>query len=400
MHILYVVHAYKPAYRIGGPAISVSSAAEALVRKGHRVTVFTTTSNLDEELDVPLDQPVLVDGVEVWYFSRRELMQQWLPFVPYLSRSMGFMYAPQMKRELRRIMPSVDVVDTHMPFIYPTFAAARAAFRAGKPLFYHQRGNFDPARLQFRGPKKRLYISLVERPIMQRAAVLIALTEAERSSFRALGVTTRCEVVPNGIDIPERRLDAAVRVAERWGIPPDVPMLLFLGRLHPIKGADTLLEAFAEVQKRVPRAMLMMAGPDEWQLEAGWRERATAQGLADHVVFPGMLLGEEKADVLARADLFALPSVGEGFSMAVLEALAASTAVMLSPGCNFPEVEAAGAGVVVERAPEAMTGTLVSLLSDPGRLREMGEAGRRLVAAHYSWDVVADRLAAVYGSAL
>ena len=55
MHILYAVHAYKPAYRIGGPVVSVSSAAEALVRKGHRVTVFTTSSNLDEELNVPLE---------------------------------------------------------------------------------------------------------------------------------------------------------------------------------------------------------------------------------------------------------------------------------------------------------------------------------------------------------
>jgi glycosyltransferase involved in cell wall biosynthesis len=355
---------------------------------------------LDEELDVPLDQPVDVDGVEVWYFRRAEPIQQWLPFVPYLSRSMGFMYCPRMKAELRRLVPRVDVVDTHMPFVYPTFAAAKAAFRAGTPLFYHQRGNYDPGRLRFRGRKKQLYIALVERPIMRRATGLIALTEAERASFRALGVTTPCEVVPNGIDIPPERPGAAERVSRRWGVASDAPLLLFMGRLHPLKGADVLLDAFVRVQARVPGAILMMAGPDEWRLEAEWRARVAANGLQDHVIFPGMLTGDEKADVLARADLFSLPSIGEGFSMAVLEALAASTAVILSPGCHFAEVEDAGAGVVVEADSKAMADALVRLLADRARLDEMGQAGRRLVTERYSWDRIADRLVDVYRSAL
>ena len=202
MRILYAVHAYKPSFRVGGPVLSVSSAAERLVRKGHEVIVFTTNSNLDEDLDVPVNQPADVEGVEVWYFKRQEPVQKWLPFIPYLSRSLGFLYCPAMKPALDRIVPGVDVVDTHMPFVYPTYAAAHAAFRHQRPLFYHQRGNFNPARLRFRAAKKRLYIAAIERPIMRRATTLIALTEAEREGFRALGVDTHCEVIPNGIDLP------------------------------------------------------------------------------------------------------------------------------------------------------------------------------------------------------
>ena len=78
MHILYVTHGYKPAYRIGGPIWSVSAVAEGMVARGHRVTVFTTNSNLDEDLDVPVDRPVLVDGVEVWYFRRRDPIKKYL----------------------------------------------------------------------------------------------------------------------------------------------------------------------------------------------------------------------------------------------------------------------------------------------------------------------------------
>src|SRR6266540_4836543 len=105
MKILYAGTGYKPAYRLGGPIVSVSAAAEMLVRKGHQVTVVATTANGDEELDVPVGVPVDVDGVEVWYFRRQEPLRRFLPIVPYLSRSTGFLYAPEMRAALDRLVP-------------------------------------------------------------------------------------------------------------------------------------------------------------------------------------------------------------------------------------------------------------------------------------------------------
>jgi glycosyltransferase involved in cell wall biosynthesis len=313
---------------------------------------------------------------------------------------MGFMYTPAAKAALMRVVPTVDAVDTHMPFVYPTYAAARAAFAAGKPVFYHQRGNFDPARLRFRAGKKKLYIRLIEKPIMKQATTLIALTEAERESFRALGVDTPCVVVPNGIDVPPDRPEASGRIAERFALSPDAQVILFLGRLHPMKGAEKLLDAFARIAAQHPRASLVMAGPDEWGLQSQWRERAMGGGFGGRVCFAGMLTGDDKADMLARADLFALPSIGEGFSIAVLEAMANRTAVLLSPGCHFPEVVAAGAGSVVEADVAAMADELSRLLSQPPLLRSMGDAARNLVENQYSWDVITDRLIDVYAEGI
>src|SRR5262245_43528 len=105
MNILYAVHAYKPSYRVGGPVLSVSAAAERLVRRGHQVTVFTSNSNLDEDLDVPTDRGVDVEGVQVWYFRREERLKKWFPFIPYLSRSLGFLYCPAMRSALDRVLP-------------------------------------------------------------------------------------------------------------------------------------------------------------------------------------------------------------------------------------------------------------------------------------------------------
>lgn len=391
MRILYAGTGYKPAYRLGGPIVSVSATAETLVRKGHQVTVVTTTANNDQDLDVPTGVPVDVEGVEVWYFPRREPLQKLLPFVPYLSRSIGFMYSPEMREALDRLVPAIDIVHTQGPFLYPSYAAAHAAFRHGKPLLYSQRGCFAEERLRFRGGKKRIYIAAVEKPIMKRAASLVALTEAERQSYRALGVDRPIALVPNGVELPAPRPGAAERVAARFGIAPDALMILFLGRLHPIKGADKLLDAFARVRGEFPEAVLMVAGPNEWGGELPLSER---------VLFPGMITGDDKADVIARADLFCLPSLAEGFSNAVLEALAGATAVMISSACNFPEVESAGAGVVVEGDPEAMASSMRALLADRARLRAMGQAGRKLVAEHYSWDVITDHLIDVYRDAV
>jgi len=387
MRILYVGTGYKPAYRLGGPIVLMSAAAETLVRKGHEVVAVSTNANNDQDLDVPIGVPVNVDGVEVWYFRRQEPLKKLLPFVPYLSRSIGFMYSPEMRDALDRLVRDVDVVHTQGPFVYPSYAAAHAAFRHGKPVVYSQQGCFAEERLQFRGLKKRLYIAAVEKPIMKRAAALVALTEAEHASFRALGVATPIAMIPNGVELPTLRPGAAERVHARFGIAPDARMILFLGRLHPIKGVDKLLDAFARVRDQFPDAVLMVAGPNEW----GQKLQSS-----DRVLFPGMVVGDEKADILARADLFCLPSVAEGFSIATLEALASSTAVMLSPACSFPEVERAGAGVIVDREPNAMAAVMRDLLADRARLRAMGEAGRRLAAEHYSWDVITDRLIDLY----
>jgi glycosyltransferase involved in cell wall biosynthesis len=396
MRILFTVHGYKPAWRIGGPIISVSSVAESLVRRGHEVIVLTSNSNLDEDLDVPTDCPVDVEGVQVWYFKRREPLKRLFPRVAYVSKSLGFLYTPKMARALDRMVPGVDVVHTHLPFIYPTYAAAHAAFRHGKPLFYHQRGGFDPERLKFRSLKKTLYLRMIEISILKRATTLIALTEAEAVNYQRLGVGTPCRVIPNGIDTAAYTVSRDRILLETIGIGERHTVILFMGRIHPIKGADRLVDAFLMVKQEFPEALLVFAGPDEFGLEASLWRRVDGAGLSGSVIFPGMVHGALKKQLLARADLFCLPSAAEGFSMAVLEALASSTAVLLSPGCHFPEVEQKGAGRIVEADTGLLAGELRELLADRSGLARMGKLGRQLVTERYTWKWVTTQLVEAY----
>src|SRR5262249_11982819 len=226
-----------------------------------------------------------------------------------------------------------------------------------------------------------LYLKHVEIPILRRATTLIALTEAEIQSYRRLGVETPCRVIPNGIDSSHYAMPNTPSAFEPLGIGPDRKVILFLGRIHPIKGADRLLAAFLRVHAAFPDAVLVLAGPDEFGLEASLRHRADALLRTRRVIFPGMLDGPRKTELLARADLFCLPSDAEGFSMAVLEAMASSAAVLLSPGCHFPEVEREGAGMVSDVSPAALASALAKLLSDEQALAKMGRAGAALVAA-------------------
>jgi len=396
MRILYAVLGYKPAYRLGGPIHSVAATAERLVRKGHEVIIFTTNSNLDQDLDVPTDRPIDVGGVQVWYFRRKEPVQKWLPFVPYLSKSLGYLYAPAMRAQLDRIVPSVNVVHTQMPFIYPTYAAGKAAIRHHKPLFYQQRGVLGPEHLKFRGLKKGLYIKAIERPIMRRATTLIALTEAEIRGYRRLGVEIPCRVIPNGVDIADHQKSFERSVCSLGNISPDETVILFMARLHPLKGADRLIRAFLMLHSTYPKAKLVMAGPDEWGMVEKFRQEIMKAGIGNRVLFPGMVTGEVKQELLARADLFCLPSDAEGFSMSVLEALANSTAVLISPGCHFPEVEKAGAGCVVQLQPDALCNAIANLLDNLEKLKEMGKKGRDFVSRHYSWDNITDLLLDAY----
>lgn len=313
---------------------------------------------------------------------------------------MGFLYAPGMKGQLDQILNAMDCVHTHMPFVYPSYAAGKAAIRHRKPLFYHQRGVFDPERLRFRGLKKRLYIEIIEKPLMSQATTLIALTEAERESYKRLRVNTPCEVIPNGIDCRLYKTFPEPGSLQRLGIKDENFVILFLGRLQPIKGADLILEAFLKAGGNFHKSVLILAGPDEFKIAAELKNRAAGAGLADRILFPGMVQGEEKINLLARADLFCLPSIGEGFSMAILEAMASGKPVMISPGCHFPEISGKRAGWVVERNVGEWASSLNLALASPEEVKRRGRAALDLVRKSYSWDNIVGRIESVYAEGI
>lgn len=395
MNLLHVTPYYAPAWRYGGAVRAVTDLTRAQAAAGHRVVVLTTDA-LGPGERVPAAQET-IDGVAV---TRVRNCSAALRDRLNLSTPRGI--APAAARLIRD--HAIDAVHCHELRTVEALRVAPVANRLGVPLVVSPHGTlpYDTGR----GSVKRLWDRLFAARLLPRVDRVIALTAAEASDARAVwsrwGVGLpdgRISVVPNGVHLDDfAALPPGEGFRARWNLG-DGPVVLFLGRLHERKGAQFLIPAFAQARDAAPDARLVIAGPDEGML-AALQGLAAAHGVAPQVTFTGMLAGDERLAALSAADVFALPAVGEGFSMAVLEALACGLPVILTPGCHFPEAEQAGAGVVVERAVAPLAGALRALLSDVDRRAEMSRAARALVERCYTWPQVVAQLDDAYRAAI
>jgi glycosyltransferase involved in cell wall biosynthesis len=255
----------------------------------------------------------------------------------------------------------------------------------------------EPWALRHKWWKKHMYMALVESRNLRRAACLHALSRPEISHLRDLAPWNPICFVPNGVDL--RFFDdlPARSVLER-ACPELVGkfVLLFFGRVHRKKGLDLLAGAIGKIAPARPDLHLLIAGNDDgaW---LSFHDQVVALGLSNRVTYLGHVSGERARQVWGAADAFILPSYSEGFSMAILEALACSIPSLITTSCHFPEVASSQGAVVVEPTASAVIQGLHSLLDrSPDERRELGRNGRSLVESEYTWDGQAQRLASVY----
>ena len=203
----------------------------------------------------------------------------------------------------------------------------------------------EPWALQNHRWRKELYARLVERKNLKRAFCLRALTETEALQYRSFGFRGRIAVIPNGVDFPVRHNPELLlsRHPELRG----KRVVLFLGRLHRKKGLDLLISAWRTVASQSRDAHLLLAGPDSDGTLAEAKSAVTNHGITSSVTFSGALNDDLKISALACASGFVLPSRSEGFSAAVLEALASGLPAVITSHCNFPDVATQRCGWVV-----------------------------------------------------
>ncbi|HEY9814196.1 MAG TPA: glycosyltransferase, partial [Candidatus Obscuribacterales bacterium] len=176
--------------------------------------------------------------------------------------------------------------------------------------------------------------------------------------------------------------------------------ILYLGRIDPKKGLDQLITAFAALYRDRPQTHLILAGPDALGYRDALQRQARTLGCGTAITFTGMLAGDRKWSALRAADLFVYPSYSEGFSLAILEAMAAGLPCVITTGCNFPEAAIAQAVVTVEPEQPALTSALHHLLNDRAAAQALGDRAREFVQTHYTWQHRAQQLAQVYQSLL
>ena len=281
-----------------------------------------------------------------------------------------------------------DVVHNHGLWLMPNVECAHIAARHQKPLVISPRGTLAPAALKFSPHVKRLFWTVLQGPAIRTASCLHATSEQEYRDIRKSGLRQPVSIIPNGVDLPQ--------ICTKPRRPNDLRTLLYLGRLHPIKGLDKLLKAWKDVAVGAKDWQMRIVGPDE-QGYRGELERLVSDLGVPRVVFAGPRYGAEKSNEYAAADLYVLPSHSENFGMSVAEALAHGTPVITTTGTPWGGLRAHGCGWFVDLSAGALEQALREALSLPAdTLSTMGRAGRNWMRCDFAWARIAGQMEETY----
>jgi glycosyltransferase involved in cell wall biosynthesis len=281
---------------------------------------------------------------------------------------------------------SVDILHNHGLWMMPNVYAGTVARKHNLSLVISPRGMLSERAMQSGSVIKRLFWPLVQRPALAATTCFHATAESEYKDIRRMGFSQPVAVIPNGIDIPD---DATKR---RSGLRT----LLFLGRVHPIKGLDMLLPAWKAVQDRFPGWRVVIAGPDHDGYLSKMEQLAARLSLK-RIEFVGALKGKDKWEAYRTADIYVLPSYSENFGMAVAEALAAGVPAIVSKGAPWQGLEDKQAGWWIDIGVDPLVNCLEEALSrTPDALAQMGSCGRAWMQTEFGWERIGAMMTHTY----
>lgn len=294
------------------------------------------------------------------------------------------------RKLLRKVLPSAAFVHLHGVWEPILPCAAAVARSAGVPYCLCPAGMLDKWSMQQRPLKKRLALALGYKRMLDEAKFIHALNVDEADLMAPLALKAPKVIIPNGV-FPQEfdPLPDAGAFRDKIALRDGRRYILFLSRLHFKKGLDILARAFHLIADKYPDVDLVVAGPAAGA-EDEFMSLIRQFALEDRVHLTGPIYGQAKLDAFVDAACFCLPSRQEGFSIAITEALACETPVVITDACHFPEVATAEAGVVVPLDPSAVAKGLAAVLRDHSMAQQMGKNGRRLVMEHFTWPAIAE----------
>lgn len=378
MRILQVIPSLAP--ETGGPAKAVLELSHALIEAGQEVEIFTT-----QEASKNRSALKSLDGekdIRIHFFER-----EWPDW---------YFYSPSLKKGLEESLHRYHIVHIHGVWAYPTYIASRLCFQKKIPYLICPWGMLDKYCLSHHALRKKIYSLLVEKNNLNHAEAIHFSTELEKIRSKDFGLKFKTFVLPPGLN-PQHYLNFAVPGQSREKrFLAKKKTIIFLGRLHFIKGLDLLMTAFAQVHSTEPDAQLVIVGPDEG-MEDKLKYLAREKGIEKCTTFMGFKEREDKLSLLYDSDIFCLPSYRESFGLAALEAMAVGLPVVVSDQVGLQqEIERAQAGIVTACESKPLAQALLRLLNDEDLRRLMGENGRRLVLENYQWCNIAKQTVKIY----
>jgi len=377
MRILQVIHYFSPLH--GGGSINVAyNLSKHLAGRGHEVTIFTTDFELDKDYIQSLD------GVRV------------VPF--HCIANIGLMLiSPEMKGQFKKEIKNFDIIHMHNFRSYQNIIAHHYAKKYNIPYVLQAHGSVLPF-FQKQG-LKRIFDIFLGYKILKDASKIIASTKIEAEQYKKMGVDEdKIEIVPNGIDLSGYdNLPEKGEFRRKYEIGADEKVILYLGRIHKIKGIDLLMKAFAGLIKEMDDVRLVIVGPDDGFLSPLKRQIEDLK-IGDKIILTGLIPEKDKFGAYVDADVYVLPSVYETFPVTVLEACACGTPVIVTDRCGIANiVNDNNVGHVVEYNKDQLQDAIFKILTNDELSGYFGEGGKKLVREKFSWDIVVEQLERIYG---
>jgi len=376
MRILQVTPAFPPS-AYGGVSTHVSLISKGLAGLGHTVWV-ATTNRYDLKHVMTFSGLREADGLRIYY------ARAYWPG--------RYSIAPSILRVLNEWIPACDIVHIHDTRTFVGLAAYLIAKNSTVPYVVTCHGSLS---VQVGDTAlKMIHDRVLGRGLVENASRVIAVTEKEVDDITAFGIPPeRIILVPNALPIEEAMLHDGQ--AGRSTRSRAERTILYLGRIHPIKGIDRLVEAFGVVHKSNGAARLLIVGQDYGarpQLEKIVRKL----GLESKVEFKGPVYGEPKKALLFGADVLVLPSYSEIFGLVVLEAFASGLPVIATNACSIADdLESAHAGLIVSSVPE-MADAIERCLTDDALADQLRQGGLTLLRTKYNWQATLAKLEFAY----
>jgi len=387
LRILHITPYYTPAWPYGGPVRVIYELTRRMVQRGHEVTVYTTDA-LDDSHRAESGVHE-IEGVTVHRF-------------PNWSNSFAWnrLFFPRgFRQAVRKTIHQFEIVHLNEFRTMLNAEALPALRRHRLPFVIMPHGSLplDLGRTAF----KQAYDVLVGRSLLKRAARLHALNDMEHDQYLRLGIfSERIWSSPNGIDTSTFDLDGVDVAAFKrlHNIPQGRPVVGFLARLNQIKGPDFLVDAFAEVLRVQPDAILMLVGPDDGA-KSEIQEQIRRLGIGDMVRFVGYIDDERtKAAAYRASSVYVLPSRYEIQGITLLEALLNRVPTITTDRCGLSGgLTAAGVAHVVPFGDvSALAEQILWVLKNPAEARREAEKGRSLVVQRFDWETLTDEWCTIY----
>ncbi|HWX43116.1 MAG TPA: glycosyltransferase [Blastocatellia bacterium] len=371
MKILHVTPSFHPAYIYGGTTRSVYDLCRNLARAGCEVKVLTTDANgPDAVLDVDTGSEVQIeDGI----------------IVRYCHRIMDVSVSPKLPRLLPSYLRWADVVHLMAVYSFPTIPTLLACKVMRKPVVWSPRGMLQRWE-STRRPWLKAAWERVCRVAAPKRLTLHVTSEQEAAESRQRLPGIDSIVIPNGIEIP----GAVQHVESNREL-----RLVYLGRIHPKKGIENLLEAYKMLNGNLGKTpSLSIAGDGEPRYVDSIRARVEQLSPSRSVKMIGPVHGESKESLFRNADVVVVPSHTENFGLVVAEALAHGVPVIASKGTPWSRVEEIGCGLWIDNDPQSLAAGIERIAAMP--LQAMGDRGREWIGREFSWHLVAEQTMQLY----